>query len=241
MIARRIVAAASWLAVLAIVSPLSAGDGGAPGTAAPWPIGMWEGEIAGLAATKPAKRYLRLFFANQRERSPSGQWSATGKTWTDATIEVAGDTITVTTEANSVARLRRMGDGELAGTFVPTSGAPRTISLRRMALTTRHDGTWTGTAAPRDIGLCTWINYSLAIRGGQIWGLTTTVSKGYGTRHDLVSGFIDSDGGAIVQLRGEGGFSGVRRFEGKFDGSRFAASDDRTRCIYQVAWKRSGG
>jgi hypothetical protein len=134
-----------------------------------------------------------------------------------------------------------VGDSELTGTFTVKSGKSGPISLHRMALSKRHDGTWKGTAGPRDLGRCARIDYKLIIRAGQIWGETTAYSKSLGTLSTSVSGFVDGDDRGIIQIRGHGGFSAVGyRYSGKFDGDRFNASDHRSGCDYDISWQRNG-
>jgi hypothetical protein len=210
-----------------------------------WLIGHWDGTIEGFPASENSSRILRVHSV-----SPDGKavafWAVSGSNASQAETNTDGSNVKIVFQGiSTVVELTREGDSSLAGKYTNTSGKVFPIKFKKTKLSSEFDGEWEGPAAnnPRNTRDCTDGTYRLTIKDSLITGKFEIVSRvaGAGVREALVTGEIQPDKTAVLELKPLSPLMVAARFTGTFNGNQFHGSDPivgSRRCGFDVDLKK---
>jgi hypothetical protein len=205
-------------------------------------IGHWDGTIEGFAASDNPARTLRV-------HSVTGDkavvvWATPGGNATQTEASATGGMLKIAFPAAKTSiELTQAGD-ELAGKYTGPKGNAYPIKFKRAKLSTEFDGEWEGRAInnPKNIRECTDGNYFVTIKESLITGTFRILSRaGSGTLESSVTGEIQPDKTAVLELRPITPLMVPARFTGTFNGNEFQGKDPAVgarQCGYDVSMKK---
>jgi hypothetical protein len=210
-----------------------------------WLIGHWDGTIEGFPASENSSRILRVHSV-----SPDGKavalWAVSGSNASQTETITDGSGVKIAFQGiSTVVELTREGDSSLTGKYTNTSGKVFPIKFKKTKLSSELDGEWEGPATnnPRNTRDCTDGTYRVTIKDSLITGTLEISSRvaGVGLREALVTGEIQPDKSAVLELKPMTSGMTSARFTGTFNGNQFHGSDPAVgtrRCGYDVDLKK---
>ena len=209
-----------------------------------WLIGHWDGTIEGFPASDNPSRILRVHKVSADGKTVAllavpGSKAAQTETSTDGTnVKVAFPGSKMGLE------LAREGEDSLGGKYTGPIGKTFPIKFKKAKLSAEFDGEWQGQAknTPRNNQECVDGNYYVTVKDSLITGSFQLQSRiGGGTLEALVTGEIQPDKTAVLEVKPLTPRMVPARFSGTFKGNEFHGSDppvDGRRCGYEVDLKK---
>jgi hypothetical protein len=205
-----------------------------------WLVGWWEGALQDFAPKEAAGRTMKVT-AVAPDGTAQGLFGGGGKPG-KAQIKLEGPQVKVITGINAVVVLNRTEEGRLEGTFTWPDGRAFPVTLMKIRPSTEFDGKWTGTASPTfNATLCASGSYELTVKDSAITGSAVFLSDRNYRWESTISGGINPDKTARLQLTPKTTDARGSQFGGVFEGNEFKAKDDnngKAKCIYMVSLKK---
>jgi hypothetical protein len=210
-----------------------------------WLIGHWDGTIEGFPASENSSRILRVHSVSADGKAVA-LWAVPGSNASQTETSTDGSGVKIVFQGTSVViELTREGDTSLGGKYTNTSGKTFPIKFRKAKLSSEFDGEWEGPATnnPRNNRDCTNGTYRVTIKDSLITGTFEIPSRvaGVGLREALVTGEVQPDKSAILEIKPITPEMPSARFTGAFSGNQFHGSDPAVgtrRCGFDVDLKK---
>lgn len=210
-----------------------------------WLIGHWDGTIQGFPPSEKSARVLRVHRVSADGKAVA-LWAIPGSNAAQTETTTDGSSFKITFPGNNtVVELTREGDNSLGGKYTNASGKTFPIKFTKTKLSSEFDGEWEGPATnnpsnPRD---CSNGTYRVTIKDSLITGTFEIVSRvtGAGVRQALVTGEIQPDKTAVLELKSLTPGMGSGRVPGTFNGNQFQGKDSASgspRCSWDVEFKK---
>ena len=210
-----------------------------------WLIGHWNGTIEGFPGSENSSRILRVHRVSADGKAVA-LWAVPGSNASQTETSTDGSNVKIAFQGNStVIELMREGDSSLAGKYINTSGKVFPIKFKKTKLSSEFDGEWEGPATnnPRNTTDCTNGTYRLTVKDSLITGTFEISSRvtGAGLRQSLVTGEIQPNKTAVLELKPLTPGMGSARFTGTFNDNQFHGTDavsGNPRCAWDVDLKK---
>jgi hypothetical protein len=209
-----------------------------------WLIGHWDGTIEGFPASENPSRVLRVHNVSADGKAVA-LWVVPGSNAAQTETSTDGSSVKIAFPGSKAAiELIREGDGSLGGKFTNPSGKTYPIKFKQAKLSSEFDGEWQGPATnnPRNSNECTDGTYQVTIKESLITGTFQILSRiGSGRLESLVTGEIQPDKTAVLELKPLTPIMASARFTGTFNGNEFHGSNPAVgggRCGYDVNLKK---
>ena len=209
-----------------------------------WLIGHWDGTIEGFPASENPARVLRVHKVSADGKAVA-LWAVPGLKAAHSETSTDGSSVKVAFPGSKMGlELAREGDGSLGGKYTGPIGKTFPIKFKKAKLSSEFDGEWQGQAvnAPRNNQECTDGNYYVTVKDSLITGSFQVLSRvGAGVFEALVTGEIQPDKTAVLEVKPLTPRMVPARFTGAFNGNEFHGSDppvDGRRCGYDVDLKK---
>lgn len=207
-------------------------------------IGHWDGALEGLPAGENPARVLRVHSVGADGKAIV-VWATPGAAAAQIEGATDGSTLKIAfTTVKATVELARQGDDALAGKFTSPNGNVYPIKFKKATLSTEFDGEWQGPAEnnPKNTRECTDGNYFVTVKESLVTGTFRVLSRvGSGALEASVTGEIQPDKTAALELRPLSPLMASARFTGAFSGSEFHGKDPAVgsrRCGYDVNLKK---
>jgi len=210
-----------------------------------WLIGHWDGTIQGFPASENSSRVLRVHSVSADGKAVA-VWAIPGASAAQTETSTDGSSVKIAFQGNStVVQLTREGDNALVGKYTNQGGKTFPIKFKKTQLSSELDGEWEGPATnnPRNVQDCTSGTYRVTIKDSLITGTFEFVSRvtGAGVRQSQVTGEIQPDKTAVLELKPLTPGMGSARFTGTFNDNQFHGRDAASaspRCAWDVDLKK---
>ena len=211
-----------------------------------WLIGHWDGTIEGFPASENSSRILRVHRVSADGKTIIALWAIPGSNAVPTETSTDGSNVTIKFQGvSTVVELAREGDASLNGKYTSTSGKTFPIKFKKAKLSSEFDGEWEGPATnnPKNTRDCTDGTYRLTIKDSLITGKFEIVSRvsGAGVREALVTGEVQPDKTATLELKALSPLMWSGRINGTFNGNEFHGSDPivgSRRCGFDIDLKK---
>jgi hypothetical protein len=208
-------------------------------------IGHWEGTIEGFPPSINPARVLRIHTVSADGKAVA-LWVVPGSSAVQTETSTDGTNIKITLQGfNASVELTREGDDVLNGKYINSNGKPFPVKFTKTKLSSEFDGNWEGPATNNPINTrdCTNGTYRVIIKDSLITGTFDVPSRvaGAGTLESFVTGEIQPDKTAVLELKPLTPSMGPARFTGTFNGNQFHGSDPAVgtrRCGFDVDLKK---
>ena len=201
-----------------------------------WLVGRWRGSIENYSGEEGPLRTLRVTRVSPDGAEAIAMWSVSGEQAFWANLALEGSQVKIVTNTKSVVELTREGDESLVGKLTWANGQGFSIKLRKIRLSTEFDGEWEGNS-PVFQG-CGDAYYKITVKDSLITGRLRIIWQDLSpSAISAITGEVDADGRAVIQVRG----ARNSRFSGTFTSKEFRGSDPpvgNQGCSYEVKLNR---
>jgi hypothetical protein len=210
-----------------------------------WLIGHWEGMIEGFPSSINPSRVLRIHTVSADGKAVA-LWVIPGSNASQTETSTDGTSVKIAVQGvNASVELTREGDDVLSGKYINSNGKPFPVKFTKTKLSSEFDGNWEGPATnnPANNRDCTNGTYRVTVKDSLISGTFDVPSRvaGAGTLESFVTGEIQPDKTAVLELKPLSPSMYPGRFAGTFNGNQFHGSDPAVgtrRCGFDVDLKK---
>jgi hypothetical protein len=208
-------------------------------------IGRWEGSIEGFPPSINPSRVLRIHTVAADGKAVA-LWVIPGSSPSQTETSADGTSVKIAVQSvKANVELTRQGDDILTGQYINSSGKAFPIKFRKANLSSEFDGDWEGPATnnPRNNRDCTNGTYRVTVKDSLITGTFDIPSRvaGAGILESFVTGEIQPDKTAVLELKPLTPSMYPSHFTGTFNGNQFHGSAPAVgtgRCGYDVDLKK---